>query len=203
MTNKKKIAMAVVVLTVLATVITGSWAYFTDDATAHNVITSGGVKIELVELQGYAEDDTPIPWPEEGVNVMPGVTVTKIVLINNVGRYDAWVRIKVSEVITDADGEDISETFGTENAPVVSLNFPENNGWHLEDDGYYYYDQPLGSGGSTKALIESVMIAPGLPNDYQGCTANVIVVAHAVQYKNNADQEGQTYKDALGWPTEN
>ena len=46
---KKKILLVTAVVICLAIAATGTLAYFTSDDVAHNVITSGGVNIELVE----------------------------------------------------------------------------------------------------------------------------------------------------------
>ena len=46
---KKKILLAAAVMICLAVGASGTLAYFTSENTAHNVITSGGVNIEVVE----------------------------------------------------------------------------------------------------------------------------------------------------------
>ena len=54
---KKKILLVTAVVICLAIAATGTLAYFTSDDVAHNVITSGGVNIELVE-KTEGEDGT-------------------------------------------------------------------------------------------------------------------------------------------------
>ena len=46
---KKKILLVAAVVMCLAIATAGTLAYFTSEDTAHNVITSGDVNIELVE----------------------------------------------------------------------------------------------------------------------------------------------------------
>lgn len=68
---KKKILLVAAVVMCLAIATAGTLAYFTSEDTAHNVITSGDVNIELVE-QTKKEDGTLVEFPEEGIKgVMP------------------------------------------------------------------------------------------------------------------------------------
>src|SRR5699024_11934074 len=61
-----------------------SLAYFSDDVTAHNVITTGGVEVKLIETTDGGET-----FPVEGITgVMPGQTVTKVVTVDNIGPAD-------------------------------------------------------------------------------------------------------------------
>ena len=82
---KKKILLVTAVVICLAIAATGTLAYFTAEDMAHNVITSGGVNIELVE-KTKGEDGTLVDFPDEGVKgVMPGTDVSKIVRIAPTG----------------------------------------------------------------------------------------------------------------------
>ena len=71
-------------------------AYFTDAATARNVITSGGISIRVVEQQLVG--DTLTPFPEEPIEIMPGKTVSKIVSVNNIEQA-AWVRVNYTVTV--------------------------------------------------------------------------------------------------------
>lgn len=67
----------------------GTLAYFTSENTAHNVITSGGVNIEVVE-KTQGKDGVLVDFPKEGVRgVMPGSDVSKIVSVKNTGESEA------------------------------------------------------------------------------------------------------------------
>ena len=56
---KKKIAIICSIIAVLAIVSIGSLAYFTAEDTATNVITTGGIQIELVERAGEGDELKP------------------------------------------------------------------------------------------------------------------------------------------------
>ena len=72
-------------------------AFFTAEDTAHNVITSGGVDIDLLE---WADEEKTVPFPQEGAaGVTPGSEVTKIVEVKNTGASDAYIRVKVEKEI--------------------------------------------------------------------------------------------------------
>ena len=47
--EKKKVLAIALIVMMIAVASAGSFAYFTAEETAHNVITTGGIDIELVE----------------------------------------------------------------------------------------------------------------------------------------------------------
>ena len=187
--KKWKIIALSTVLACLAIVASGTLAYFTAQETAHNVITSGGVDIQLIE-QSRNEDGSLVPW-EDVDGVMPGAEISKIVTVENTGASDAWVRVKVDKTITLAEGVD-----GTPDLSLVVLDINPTD-W-TEQDGYYYYNDPLAPGDTTPPLFTTVTFDPKMGNDYQGSTAHIDVQADAVQVANN----GETVLDAQGWPKE-
>ena len=207
MNLKKKLAAAVTVLAIVAMVgaaAVGTIAFFTDDETAHNVITSGGIDIILND-KTIDENDGLVDFPRDGIpGVMPGVDVDKLVDVTNAGNsQSAWVRILLSTRITDADGNElpivVKNADGNE-VPAVTINFAEGTAWFQGTDGAWYYGTALAPGETTAKLFETVTFAPELGNEYQGCTAQVIVTAQAVQAANNPIPEGGTAENISGWP---
>ena len=66
---KKKIFAVMMVLICLAIAATGTLAYFTSEETAHNIITTGAVDIDLEEwqdLDGDGQNYTPYPPENPG-----------------------------------------------------------------------------------------------------------------------------------------
>lgn len=180
---KWKTLVLALLLILLGAVSAGTLAYFTAEETAHNVITSGGVDIELIER---IDEDTP--WPEEGMDgVMPGEDVPKIVTVKNTGASDAWIRVKADVTITRADG--------TEGDPnLIEIDYDTAN-W-TERNGYWYYNKAAAPGVETEALFTKVTFKTTMDNPYQNCTVSVDVRAQAVQTANN----GETVMEAAGWP---
>ena len=67
---KKKILLLASAVICLAILATGTLAYFTSSKTAHNVITSGGITIEIEEKTTGGVD-----FPKEGISERFGVLV--------------------------------------------------------------------------------------------------------------------------------
>jgi len=195
---KLKAFVLALLLILLGTASVGTLAYFTADETVHNVITSGGVDITLYETI----DENGTPWPEEGVDgVMPGEDVPKIVFIKNTGASDAWVRIRLTTVVTLSDGK-TRQDFLPDGTPAVVYNLTNTSMWFDGKDGYYYYRKPLEPGASTEPIIDFVNFSPAMANEYQNCTAEVEVKAYAVQVANNPIPADGDITDVKGWPAD-
>lgn len=179
-------------------------AYFTDSETAHNVVTSGGVDIGIVEKTKVGDD--LLDFPEEGVlGVMPGESVSKIVTVENTGSAPAWVRVKVDRSVLGEDEAELPLAAevkvkgaggSDEVAEVEVVSFEVEDGWVDGGDGWWYWTSPVAPGGSTGVLFDAVSFAKLTPDAYQGCTASVDVSAQAVQSAHN----GETVLGAAGWP---
>ena len=181
--RKKLLTLSLIVICA-AILAAGTLAYFSDDATAHNVITTGGVVIELVET---GEDGKR--FPSEGVTgVMPGESVTKRVTVKNTGMSEAWVRVRADMEVKDSDGEVM-----TGEHPIELTG--KDSKW-VAKGGYYYYTEPVAPGAETDALLEEVTFLPQMGNPYQGSTLNIDIFAQATQVANN----GETVWEAQGWP---
>ena len=162
----------------------GTLAYFTDSTTAHNVIMTGNINIEIIEKF------------DSNAVAMPGTEVEKVVQVQNTGANDAWVRVAVDKKITLADGTEGNAGYlmtNYENGSTSSIYNSIN--WTLKD-GYYYYKDILPVGKTTEPLFTDVLFDKKMGNEYQNCTAQVYVFAQATQVDNN----GSTVLEAKGWP---
>ena len=185
---KKNLLVLAVTVICLSLLACGTLAFFTAEDTVRNVITSGGIDIELQER---ADVEKTTPFPEDGVSgVMPGTDVTKIVEVKNTGASDAYIRVKVEKEIILSDGVE-----GEPDSGLMIIDFDESR-WVDGEDGYYYYKEALAPGAVTEPLFASVKFDPAMGNLYQNSTAKVDVTAYAVQVANN----GETVLDAQGWP---
>ncbi len=193
---KRKILIAAVLVIVIASLSLGTLAYFTGSTIAHNVITSGNIGITLVEKT--KNGDTLVDFPADGISgVMPGTDVSKIVTVENVGSGTAWIRVKVTSQLTGANGEALPDSIARGDGTIDVMSFAIGEDWTKSGD-YYYYKNPVPTGSATTALLEVVTFAKEMGNEYQNCTANLIVEAQAVQTANN----GETVLAAQGWPAE-
>lgn len=203
---KKKILAISVVALCAAVLGYATLAYFTTQAIAHNVITTGGIDVEIVEKQA---DGTP--FPEEGVSgIVPGTEVSKIVTVKNREKSsESWVRVGVAVKITDGNGTllnpagnalptIITGTSG-EKIDVVTLDINTTD-WIEGEDGYYYYRTSMAPGEVTTPLFQTVGFAPEMGNEYQGCRVMIDIDAQAVQTANNPIPDGGDVTGVKGWP---
>ncbi len=192
---KKKLLSLGVVVICLAILASGTIAYFSAEDTAHNVITTNGIGINIIE-KTESDGGVLTDFPEGGISgVMPGTSVSKIVSVENDGGAEAWIRVQVEQGMKSADEKDMPLTLN-DDTPVMTFTV-DTSKWILED-GWYYYHKPVAAGAVTDILFEEVHFAPEMGNEYQNCTANIEILAQAVQTANN----GSTVMDAQGWPTE-
>lgn len=191
---KKKIILLTAVAICAAILASGTLAYFTSEDQVHNVITSGAVDIEIEEWQ----DEVGKAYPDEPIKVMPGVTVSKIATIKNL-EAEAYIRANFEVVITDANGNEMQISPETL-ASIITLTMNGEDWIHKDGDGeWWYYNAPVQTGKSTEAFFTEVVFdGPNMTNEYQNCTAQVIVKAQAVQTANN----GESALSAAGWPAE-
>lgn len=186
---KKKIIVLALIVMAVSILAAGSAAFFTAETTAHNVITSGGVDIKLIET---AKTDDGEKDFEDVDGVMPSEEVSKIVKVENTGKSEAWVRIKVDVAVKSG------ETDGPElNTEAVTMNFDLDK-WTDGGDGYYYYNSKLAAGATTEPLFTTVTFDKDMGDEYQNATFTIDVTAYAVQTANN----GETAAEAAGWPSE-
>ena len=193
--TKSRIALIALAVCCIALLSAGTAAYFTIQATAYNVITTGVLDIALYEkTTDGAEANTPLDqlpdWQDRG-GVMPGVAVSKIAYVENTGNQPAYVRMKFEKHVVAEDGGELSA-----DALLLELDLTD---WLEHEDGWYYYAKPLPAGQSTKPLLNSVYFDARTGNEYQNATATVTVSVQAVQVANN----GETVLAAVGWPVEN
>ena len=201
---KKKLLALSVLMICLSLVSLGTLAYFNAEDTAHNVISSGSVKIELVE-KTKGDDGNLVDFPEDGIlGVMPGTAVSKIVTVKNTGESAAYIRVWVNTAISEP-GDPITNpliknlpltiTVDGEEVEVLTLDYNTED-WTQGEDGCWYYNKALKVGESTEALFENVAFHKLMGNVYQNSKALVNVSAQATQVANN----GESAVEAKGWP---
>lgn len=180
---KKKLSIVFGIIAILAIISVGTLAYFTSEQNAENVISAGNIKLEIHEKTASGED-----FPKEGIIVMPGDTVSKIVTVENTGDHPLYLRVKLTEGVSD-------EALTDDDCLDININ---RSCW-LEKDGYYYYYRALQSGETTEQLFSEVYFdLYNIDNKYLGKHFTLNVAASAVQSENN----GSDVLNAIGWPEE-
>ena len=182
---KRKLLILSLLVILAALTAAGTLAYYTDSARTHNVITSGKVNIALHE---WADEKHNKPFQDK-TGVMPGTKVTKIVEVENTGTGAAFVRLRVETEVRSAEKQEMDPKH-------VRLDFNQTD-W-IYRDGYYYYARSLQPGETTVPLFTAVTFAAEMGNEYQNASAQVKVIAYAVQSANNGDSP----QAAKGWPSD-
>lgn len=175
------IALAAILLTILTQ---PTLAYYTAVGTATNVVTSGGIQLQIHEKTADGSD-----FPAEGVYVIPGDIVSKQVSVENVCDHPFYLRLKLvsgtsNEALTPDD--------------CLKLNIDTQNWTYM--DGYYYYNVILQPGETTSALFTQVeIVGSKVDQTHIGSTLSLTVNAYAVQSENNPAEYPW---DASGWPAD-
>lgn len=205
--RKKLIAAMTVLILALSVGAYGTLAYLTTQETAHNVITTGNVAIELLDktakegesITGFDEvrqlENFTAAYPD-GMPIMPGSEASKIVaVLKRETSAPCWVRVRLGQDLKDADGNSVKAEI-MKDGDVEFVLDTEN--W-VERDGWYYYKEALTNENSqTLPLLTEVKFSiSGIDNSYIGTTYSIDVYAQAVQSENN-DAEGVL--GAQGWP---
>ena len=187
---KRKLLAGALMAICLSVAAYGTVAYFTAEDTAQNVITAGNIQISLEETAIPSDGGDPVPF-EDVTGVMPGAEVSKIVQVENTGDNTAFVRIRLEKEILLADGVE-----GEPDADLVTMDI--NTQHWTEQDGYYYYNEPLAAGETTEPLFTAVSFSKDMGDLYQNSQAAITAYAGATQ----ADNNGESALQAAGWPAE-
>ena len=196
---KKKILIALAALVALSIAVGGTLAYFTSKKVVHNVITTSGVDIDIVEWHDLDGDGVLETYPDKPLSAMPGTEISKIVTIEN-KQAEAYIRARFEIVVTGADGK-VMDLTQQELAEVIRVTVPTGSGWQQKagDNTWWYYVNSVDTGDATEALFTEVVFdGPNMGNEYQNATIEVIVYAQATQAAHN----GETALEAAAssWP---
>ena len=153
--SKRKFAIILFCLLILAIGIVGIGAYLTDADSLVNSLKIGQNTIEIIE-----EFDPP----EE---VIPGVSFPKDVKVKNTGPTDCYIRIKA--VLSNSHMEQYCE-----------IDWNKTDWIYNAEDGYYYYPDALTSGAETPSLMTTVKIKDSAAED-KIIDFNIIVYAESVE----------------------
>lgn len=183
---KSRMAVAALIAMILTLCTQETLAYYTVVGQATNVVTSGAISLAIHETtnQGTA-------FPEEGVCVIPGDVVSKVVTIENVCEHPFYLRVKI---VYGIDSQELSYE------DCFDLDINEEHWTYF--DGWYYYTDIVEPGQTTPHIFSEVeIVGSKVDTSYIGSTLNLTVVAQAVQSENNPITDGDT-TTASGWPAE-
>ncbi len=184
--TKLKIFVIALAASLIAFISTSTLAYYTTVGKATNVVTSGNIQLIIHETTDGGQE-----FPEEGVYIVPGDIVSKVVTIENDCEHPFYLRVKI---VYGVDSEELSAD------DCFKLNISDEH-WELFD-GWYYYKGIVEPHETTPKVFSHVEIVGGkVDNRYLGKTLTLTVNAQAVQSENNPITDGNTFT-ASGWPAE-
>lgn len=174
---KSKLALIALVAIVLAFFGQATVAYISNVGQATNVVTSGGIEVEVIGDFS------------SGINIYPGDVVAKDLSVKNPGNHPFYVRVKLTYAVDDA-----SLTADGCLAPYINTQYWE------EHDGWYYYKGVVAPNETTPKLFDQVeIVGDKVDSKYINKNLTMSAFAQAVQSENNPITDGHTYT-ASGWP---
>ena len=198
-TGKKKITILVMSLVILILIIllllcrcgagTEEICSGCGRTDAHGVITTGNVRISLVEHT--LVDGQLVPFGEDEPEIMPGETMSRIVTVVNHDK-ESFIRARVELVVYDQAGKVLGSA-----EDIMALDIDGTKWLSKDGDGWFYHHIPVGTEEATEELFTTVSFdAEAMDNRYQNCRIEMNVYAQAVQAANN----GEDVLTAAGWP---
>ncbi|HZK10587.1 MAG TPA: hypothetical protein VFD08_05905 [Clostridia bacterium] len=185
---KRRLLAGLLIIICLLIQIHETKAYFSTEKTLHKVITTGGIKIELLEWEDESKIRSLPKNSTEGV--MPGREIVKIFQVENTGKNEAYIRIQMEKDIG------LKGKIGEEpnlNLMIVNL---ESSAWTLAEEGFYYYKKVLKPGEKTEPFYLTARFDRSMGNIFQDSRVKVSITAQATQVANN----GNSSLKAKGWP---
>ena len=181
---KAKLCLIAFLMLIMSLISFDTLAFYTVTGTARNVITFGELPAELIETTATGDE-----FPADGVYVMPGDVVSKIVKVANKSEHPFYVRVKLVKGSTN-----------TELTPEECLAIKTDTvNWTLKEDGYYYYNKAVSAYSETEPLFKEVeVVGDKITKDQISTILSVTVKVFVVQSENNA----ATPFEAVGWPAE-
>jgi alternate signal-mediated exported protein len=207
---KRKIALAASAVVLAALLITGgTLAWFTDEQTATNIVTTGNVKIALhdsatdIEWDGSSAVTDPVSDFAPVGGIVPSETVGKFVTVKNTGDNDAYVRIQIVPVwyktvegtlVELTENEKGLAGIDEDGIGVDSIAYTVNGtDWTARDeDGYYIYKGILTSGQTAPTLLSAVTFNSLLDNRIADLTVKIEIKAEAIQSDNMTGYDYET-----------
>lgn len=164
--KRRSIILSIIILVAIM-IAGGSLAWFTSSPDAAvNEFKLGTVKVKVIE-----------PGFENLTNV-EATTYNKNVQVQSLGTKRTYVRVRLVPEWSDP-------SLSVSN---VVLNLNTGDWTAKQSDGYYYYKHILTQNQTTTLLLNSVTFTD-LPEEYEGKTFTLKVVAEGVQVTHNAWQD--------------
>ena len=171
--NKKSILFLFCLALVF--IISGVFAYFSNNEVFENLFLSGTYK--TVTRETFT---SPTNW-------LPGEETEKRIVTKNEGTIPVRVRVKLDESWTSKNDDPLDLEYNGEKAAII--NFDNESDW-LKKDDYYYYLEELAPGDETSSLIKSVTFNSNVEPDILCTTSNNVYTCEST----GDGYDGATYE---------
>ncbi len=189
---KRKLLTLGLFLLMFAILAYGTYAYYTTDKIATNVITAGNIDITLVQEQVVGDTVYNVPFVDVA-EFLPGEALSRVTSVVNSGDYDSYIRVALDFLLYSENGFAISTASNEiENPVTVDVNDVD---WTYAN-GFYYYNNPVAPGEATKPLFTTVSFNANAGKTFENSTVYLDIDAYATQVVNN----GTNVFEAEGWP---
>lgn len=219
---KKRTFIVALIICMVAIIGIGSLAYFQASKNLTNYFAVAGVpnptdptatidptalfSIKLEETDITKNDNTKTETGNTYTDILPGDTLKKDPTVTNTGKYDAWVRVKVT--VTDAADwkaacdkhgiTDLATIFNGFDAELWDREIKED----VEKDNTitytYYYRTKVAPDGTAK-LFDSVTIPKQLDVEDMAslATFQLKITGEAIQADNTGETAQEAFKEFL------
>ena len=185
--KKKRVISIAVILGILACAAVFAAQILSE--VSKSTVTASNLDVKLVMLE--EQNGTEVAAPKD-TTIMPGVEISKIARVKNTGKEGSWIRVKANLLINGG-----SIPAAEDNDYIELLGVNDSDWTYNEDDGYWYYNEPLKSGETSEALFTGVKFTDDEDLIEGVDDSNLEVEAEGTQVKNN----GSTVFEAQGWPS--
>ncbi len=161
-------------------------AYFATQTKTTNVITTGDIDVELMNLT-VDENGEIKEIDSEIKNILPGDRYSQMPYVTNQGTEDFYARVYLDyEIIKN----------GEELPGLLEFNIDETK-WKLDSDGWYRYVDIVKCGETAPdPLFTEVYFRGDMGNEYVGSDTDIILQAQCVQAEYNVNAD---VLDVQGW----
>lgn len=155
---KRSLVLVVSLLALLLVVAGGTLAWLTAQDSVSNTFTPAHVTCDVEEtFNGTAKSN---------------------VSIKNTSDIPVYIRASIIVTWKDPSGN----VYGQKpDSNDYDMQMPENSGWVLGTDGYYYYTSPVAVGATTGTLISSCTVKAGATPPGDDYKLSVEIIAEAIQ----------------------
>lgn len=169
-------------------------AAFAMTVFAHAAWSVSGSTWNFLTMDSYQtviEEEYEIPQ-----SVNPAQEISKIVNVKNTGTVDALIRVRVEKAFGERKSDGTFEEDTSLDPELIEIMFRKTH-WIEKSDGYFYYQDILKAGETTKEpLFSSYRLSEKAGNDYRNKDAQIVVLMESVQAQGDAVSIwGKTYKE--------